>query len=64
MYENFIADCKREMWLRKMSNGDLAKQTGYKKSTIDAFFCDIPGREKSRHVAKAIAVVLNVKVGV
>ena len=62
MYENFMADCKREMWLRKMSNGDLAQQTGYKKSTIDAFFCDIPGREKSRHVAEAIAAALQMEI--
>lgn len=61
MYENFMADCKREMYFRKMSNGDLAKATGYKKSTIDAFFCDIPGREKSVKVAQAIACVLGIE---
>lgn len=60
MYEIFIADCKREMRLRRMTNGDLAKETGFKKSTINSFFSDIAGREKSENVAKAISAVLGV----
>lgn len=62
MYEVFIADCKREMRLRRMNNGDLAKATGYSKSSINAFFADIEGREKSVHVAKAISTVLGVEI--
>ncbi|MBQ4118959.1 MAG: helix-turn-helix transcriptional regulator [Clostridia bacterium] len=62
MYEIFIADCKREMRLRRMTNGDLAKKTGFKRSTIDAFFADLSGREKSENVAKAISVALGVEI--
>lgn len=61
MYEVFIADCKREMRLRKMTNRDLAVATGFKKSTIDSFFADLAARGKSANVAKAISVVLGVK---
>lgn len=61
MYEIFIADCKREMRLRKMTNRDLANATGFKTSTINAFFADIAARGKSVNVAKAISVVLGVK---
>lgn len=60
MYEVFIADCKREMRLKKMSNEKLAEKTGYKKSTIDAFFSDISNRDRSEKVAKAISVVLKI----
>ncbi len=62
MYEVFIADCKREMRLRKMTNKDLAKATGYTKASIDAFFSDIKARKKSESVGKAIAVALNLKI--
>lgn len=62
MYEVFIADCKRAMRLRRMTNGDLAKATGYTKSSINAFFSDINGREKSENVAKAISVALGVEI--
>ncbi len=62
MYEVFIADCKREMWLRRMTNKDLAKATGYKTSTINSFFTDIPNRDKSDNVAKAISMVLGVEI--
>lgn len=62
MYEIFIADCKREMRLKRMTNGDLAKATGYKTSSIDAFFADLKSREKSENVAKAISAVLGIEV--
>ena len=62
MYEVFIADCKREMRLRHMSNGDLAKATGYTKSSINAFLSDLSARDKSYNVAKAISVVLGVEI--
>lgn len=45
-----------------MTNGDLAKKTGFKRSTIDAFFADLSGREKSENVAKAISVALGVEI--
>lgn len=62
MYEVFIADCKREMRLRKMSNGTLAEKIGYKKSTVDAFFADISSRDRSEKVAKAISAVLQIEL--
>ncbi len=62
MYEVFIADCKREMRLRRMTNKSLAAETGFKTSTINAFFADIPSREKSENVAKAISAVLGVAI--
>lgn len=62
LYEVFIADCKREMRLRRMNNGDLAKATGYTRSSIDAFFSNINGREKSENVAKAISAALGVEI--
>lgn len=45
-----------------MNNGDLAKATGYTKSSINAFFADLRGREKSENVAKAISSVLKVEL--
>ena len=51
MFEVFCAEAKMQMRLRKMDNADLAKATGYKTSTINAFFSNISGREKSAAVA-------------
>lgn len=62
MYEVFIADCKRQMRLRRMTNRDLAKETGYTTSSINAFFADITAREKSENVAKAISSALGVEI--
>ena len=62
MYEVFIADCKREMRLRKMSNGDLAKATGYSRSAIDCFFSDNKSRGKSTAVAEAISKELGIDI--
>lgn len=62
MYEIFIADCKREMRLRKMTNRDLAEATGYTTASINAFFADIKARNKSENVAKAISIALNLKI--
>ena len=62
MYEIFIADCKREMRLRRMTNADLAQAIGVKTSTINAFFADVKGREKSERVANAISQVLHIEI--
>lgn len=62
MYDYFIAECKKEMRLRKLKNGDLARLTGFKTSTIDAFFSVIAGRERSEKVAKAISAALGVEL--
>ena len=50
------------MYLEKISREELAKKTGYKKSTIDSFFAEKAGREKSMLVAKSISNVLNVEI--
>lgn len=60
MYEVFIAECKKEMSLRKWKHKDLAKATGFKLSTIYTFFTDIPNRDKSQNVARAISKALNI----
>ena len=62
MYEVFIADCKREMRLRRMTNKDLAEATGYTTASINAFFADIQARSKSDNVATAISSVLKIKI--
>ncbi len=50
------------MRLRRMTNGDLAKATGYTTSSINAFFSDLSAREKSENVAKAISAALGVDI--
>ena len=62
MLELFCAECKKKMYLEKISREELAKKTGYKKSTIDSFFAEKAGREKSMLVAKSISNVLNVEI--
>ena len=57
-----MADCKREMWRRKITNGDLAKMTGYTTSSINAFFADLKARDKSAAVGEAIAKALDVEM--
>ena len=59
MYEMFAAECKKEMRLRRMGNKDLAKATGYKRSTIDSFFTE-GDKYKTDSVAKAISAALDV----
>ena len=62
LYEYFIAECKKQMRLRRMKNKDLARETGFKTSTINSFFSDIAGRERSEAVATAISAALGVKL--
>lgn len=62
IWDEFMADCKREMWRRKMTNGDLAKLTGYTTSSINAFFADLKSRDKSSAVGEAISRVLGVEL--
>ena len=50
------------MQLRKMTNATLAEAVGVKTSTINAFFADVKGREKSERVAKAISQVLQIEI--
>ncbi len=62
MYEAFKADCKREMYLRKWGNKELAKATGCATSTINRFFSKDKNRDESENVAKAISAVLGIEM--
>ena len=50
------------MSLRNMTTTELAEATGFKRSTIYAFFANLGNRDKSENVAKAISKVLNVEI--
>ena len=56
MFRAKIAEQKK---LRNLTNADIAKMTGYTKSTIDAFMCGVRESEK---VAKAIAKALGIEL--
>lgn len=55
-----IAEIKYQMRLRNWTNKDLADAIGYKTSTVNAFFTEIPNRNRSEAVEKAICKVLNI----
>lgn len=55
-----IAEIKKQMYVRGWKNADLAKATGYKKSTIDAYMTDKSDRSKSKTVENAICKVLDI----
>lgn len=61
MQNLLVAEIKKQLAIRGWSNGDLAKATGYKKSTIDAFMANLSGRNKSVAVELAICNALNIK---
>ena len=58
IYELFKAEIVKQKRLRKLTNADLGKLTGYKQQTIDAFMA---GARESENVAKAIAKVLKIE---
>ena len=59
IYELFKAEIVKQKRIRKLTNKDLGKLTGYKRKTIDAFMA---GAGESENVAKAIAKVLNIEL--
>lgn len=59
IYTLFRGKVAEQKKLRKLTNGDLAKLTGYTKSAIDAFMC---GVRESEPIAKAIASVLKIEL--
>ncbi|MFR1050956.1 MAG: hypothetical protein ACLSE7_04435 [Lachnospirales bacterium] len=59
IYRLFCGKIAEQKKLRKLTNGDLAKMTGYKKKTIEAFMC---GARESEKIAKALAAVLNIEL--
>ena len=52
-----IAKVKR---YRGITNADIARMTGFKKSTIEMFMLNRSQRSDSVNVAKAITAVLNI----
>ena len=56
IWEVFIADCKREMRLRRMTNKGLAEVTGYTVSSINAFFADIYAAGTMQEIAETYGV--------
>lgn len=61
MADLLIAEIKKQMYLRGWSNGDLAKETGYKLSTINSFMANVSARNKSLAVGRAICKVLGIE---
>lgn len=59
IYELFKAEVKKQMFINKFDYAAIAKLTGYKKSTIEAFMC---GARESENVAKAIGKLFDIDV--
>lgn len=55
----FVGKISEQKKVRHLTNADLAKMTGYKRSTIEAFMC---GARDSDAVAKALAKALNIEL--
>lgn len=58
-YRLFCGKIAEQKKLRKLTNGDLAKLTGYSVKTINAFMC---GARESEAIAKALAAVLEIEL--
>lgn len=61
MYEVFKAEVEREKRLRKLTNTDIGKATGYASTTIDYFMLKSSPRPESRKVGAAIAEYLGIE---
>ena len=59
IYKLFCGKVAEQKKLRKLTNADLAKMTGYSKKTIESFMC---GARESERIAKALAAVLNIEL--
>ena len=59
IYKLFCGKVAEQKKLRKLTNADLAKMTGYKVGAINAFMC---GARESERIAKALAAVLNIEL--
>jgi len=56
-YRELRAEVSKQKVLRDMTNGDLARITGLRKSTIDGFMC---GQRYSKLVANKLREALNI----
>ena len=61
MTDPLIKEIKKRMIELDWENKDLAEATGFKTSTINAFFSNISGRERSQNVADAICKTLQIE---
>ena len=59
IYRLFCGKVAEQKKLRKLTNADLAKMTGYRKKSIEAFMC---GARESEAIAKAIAAALGIEL--
>lgn len=58
IYELFRGKIAEQKKLRRFTNGDIAKMTGYSVSTINAFMA---GNRENDKIANAIAKVLDIE---
>lgn len=56
IYKLFIAEVKKQLYIRGWKYADLSKATGYTVGTIEAFMC---GARESERMANCIAQVLD-----
>ena len=64
IYEVFKAEVVKQKRLRKLTNADIAKMTGYARITIDIFMTSTGNnpREDSKNVAEAISKALGIEL--
>lgn len=64
IYEIFKAEVAKQKRLRRLTNADIARMTGYAKRSIDIFMSSGPhkSREDSQKVAEAISQALGVEL--
>src|SRR5574344_838813 len=60
IYKLFCGKIAEQKKLRKLTNADLAKMTGYRKKSIEAFMC---GARESEAIEKALAAAINIELG-
>ena len=61
MTDPLIKEMKKRMIDLNWSNKDLADATGYKVSTINAFFSNLSGRHRSVAVGEVICKTLQIE---
>lgn len=59
IFKLFTGEVAKVKKIRNLTNADLAKMTGYKESTIEAF---MKGARPSEYVARAISHALGIEM--
>lgn len=64
IFEIFKGEVAKQKKVRRITNADIAKMTGYTKKTIDFFLTksDNKGRDDSKKVAEAISKALDIEL--